>query len=218
MTVSTMSRGSRRPAAAMILLVARSTGCSTYPSSLSRTVGKAESRYRRPIRAGRFVAMQDHRLIEGRLASLPAEVHSGADNALSGYEGDEGAPAAINGAGGGAANRIYGNSLGNALSSRGSNDTLVGGAGDDRIDGGAGADLLHGGADNDVFVFNAGEAGGDIVLDFSGNDAAMGTACAFPASGRWPTARASPGSGRPTTGGYTPAWTATTRSSHCTTA
>ncbi len=40
------------------------------------------------------------------------------------------------------------------------------------LDGGAGADTLSGGAGNDTFVFRAGEAGGDSVLDF--NSAGVG--------------------------------------------
>ncbi|PWT91954.1 MAG: hypothetical protein C5B56_03080 [Proteobacteria bacterium] len=80
----------------------------------------------------------------------------------------EGASAAINGAGNGSDNRIYGNSLDNALSGGGGNDILVGGAGKDILDGGPGIDILSGGSGKDTFVFHAGEASGDIVLDFSG--------------------------------------------------
>ena len=86
----------------------------------------------------------------------------------------EGAAGAINGAGNGGDNRIYGNSLGNALSGKGGKDTLVGGIGNDTLDGGADVDLLHGGADNDTFVFKAGQANGDTVLDFAGNGAGVG--------------------------------------------
>ena len=45
--------------------------------------------------------------------------------------------------------------------------------------------MLNGGAGNDTFVFHAGQANGDIVVDFAGNGAAAG----FPAVRRlWPGA------------------------------
>jgi Ca2+-binding RTX toxin-like protein len=49
------------------------------------------------------------------------------------------------------------------------NDTLNGGAGNDMLNGGAGRDTLTGGANNDTFVFNRGEANGDVITDFQGN-------------------------------------------------
>jgi Ca2+-binding RTX toxin-like protein len=58
---------------------------------------------------------------------------------------------------------------GNALANK-----LFGNAGDNTLDGGGGADVLTGGAGNDTFVFHAGEANGDVVLDFAGNGAAAG--------------------------------------------
>ena len=91
----------------------------------------------------------------------------------------EGAATAINGAGNAAGNRIVGNSLGNALSGFGGTDTLIGGGGSDLINGGAGSDVLQGDAGNDTFVFAAGEANGDIVLDFAGNVANAGDSFQF---------------------------------------
>ena len=91
----------------------------------------------------------------------------------------QGAAGAINGAGNSNANSIFGNSLGNALSGNGGNDMLVGGAGDDLINGGADVDQLQGGADNDTFVFAAGQADGDSVVDFAGNGAAIGDSFRF---------------------------------------
>ena len=67
----------------------------------------------------------------------------------------------IHGAGNSQANFIQGNSGNNAL------------------DGSFGADALEGGAGNDIFVFNAGQANGDTVIDFSGNAAADGDTLLF---------------------------------------
>ncbi len=44
---------------------------------------------------------------------------------------------------------------------------------------GAGADSLFGGGDNDTFVFRRGQAAGDTVVDFAGNDAGAGDALQF---------------------------------------
>jgi Ca2+-binding RTX toxin-like protein len=65
------------------------------------------------------------------------------------------------GTGNGLANKLYGNS------------------GDNTLDGGAGVDRLTGNAGNDIFVFHAGEADGDIVVDFAGNGAAAGDSLQF---------------------------------------
>ena len=51
-------------------------------------------------------------------------------------------------------------------------NTIYGNIGNNVIDGGGGADVLFGGAGNDTFVFTSGEAGGDTVLDFVGNNGA----------------------------------------------
>jgi len=59
----------------------------------------------------------------------------------------------------------YGNALANIL---------YGNDGDNLLDGRAGADTLEGGNGNDTFMFNAGQANGDIVVDFAGNGAGAG--------------------------------------------
>src|SRR5262245_7929962 len=46
-------------------------------------------------------------------------------------------------------------------------------------DSGAGADVLIGGAGNDIFVFHAGQASGDTVVDFIGNGATAGDSLQF---------------------------------------
>ncbi|WP_310619715.1 VCBS domain-containing protein [Flexibacterium corallicola] len=46
-------------------------------------------------------------------------------------------------------------------------DTINGNGGDDIITGGAGDDQLTGGTGNDIFVFNAGDTGHDIITDFT---------------------------------------------------
>jgi Ca2+-binding RTX toxin-like protein len=56
---------------------------------------------------------------------------------------------------------------------------LYGNAGDNTLDGGAGADRLTGGAGNDTFVFHAGQANGDVVVDFDGQGAAVGDSLSF---------------------------------------
>jgi|GEM_PF-2931363 len=46
-------------------------------------------------------------------------------------------------------------------------NTIIGGSGDDTLDGGGGADTLTGGAGADTFFFQAGEAKGDTITDFT---------------------------------------------------
>ena len=46
------------------------------------------------------------------------------------------------------------------------NDTISGLTGNDTINGAGGADTLSGGKGHDLFVFHAGEANGDVILDF----------------------------------------------------
>jgi serralysin len=58
-------------------------------------------------------------------------------------------------------------------------DTLYGNGSANTLNGGGGADILSGGAANDRFVFQAGQANGDIVLDFAGAGAAPGDAISF---------------------------------------
>ncbi|KPF89378.1 hypothetical protein IP81_16730, partial [Novosphingobium sp. AAP83] len=47
-------------------------------------------------------------------------------------------------------------------------DTIAGSTWNDIIDGAGGADILTGGLGSDTFVFVAGQANGDVVLDYSG--------------------------------------------------
>ena len=72
---------------------------------------------------------------------------------------------AINGTGNTLKNFIWGNAGAN---------TLFGMDGSDTLDAGAGADTLYGGAGNDLFVFEAGEANGDILADFDGKGGLAG--------------------------------------------
>ncbi len=58
-------------------------------------------------------------------------------------------------------------------------DTLDGGAGNDKLDGGADSDSLTGGSGSDTFVFRAGQANGDIVVDFDGGGAGAGDVLQF---------------------------------------
>jgi Ca2+-binding RTX toxin-like protein len=66
------------------------------------------------------------------------------------------------------------NGTGNALA-----NSLFGNSGDNTLDGGAAADSLTGDAGNDTFVFKAGEANGDMIVDFAGNGAAAGDSLQF---------------------------------------
>ena len=66
---------------------------------------------------------------------------------------------------GNAALQGYGNSLNNAI---------FGNNGSNVLNGSAGADRLTGGASDDAFVFDKGQAAGDVVMDFTGNGAAAG--------------------------------------------
>src|SRR6266511_4154888 len=59
------------------------------------------------------------------------------------------------------------------------NDIMVGDTGNDILDGGGGLDQLTGDGGYDTFVFAAGEADGDEVLDFSGNGALAGDSFRF---------------------------------------
>ncbi len=83
-----------------------------------------------------------------------------------------------NGTGGGGADTLYGNALGNVLRGGGGNDKLYAGsgsdqlfgdAGNDTLAGQAGTDRLTGGIGNDSFVFSEalGAANADRILDFS---------------------------------------------------
>ena len=69
-------------------------------------------------------------------------------------------------------------SIENAIGSS-NNDSIYGDAGNNVLDGGAGIDFLTGSGGNDTFVFHRGEAGGDTIADFAGNDAAAGDQLQF---------------------------------------
>ena len=57
--------------------------------------------------------------------------------------------------------------------------SIIGNAGANTLDGKGGADTMQGLAGNDTFVFRAGEAQGDKVLDFVGNGASAGDSIIF---------------------------------------
>ena len=61
---------------------------------------------------------------------------------------------------------IVGTSRNDVLVGTAGNDTIRGLAGKDMINGAGGADTLSGGRGHDLFVFHAGEADGDLILDF----------------------------------------------------
>ena len=63
---------------------------------------------------------------------------------------------------------------GNALA-----NAIFGNSGNNTLDGQGGADILTGNAGNDTFVFHAGQANGDTVVDFAGNGAAAGDSLQF---------------------------------------
>jgi hypothetical protein len=58
-------------------------------------------------------------------------------------------------------------------------NNIVGKKGANQLDGRAGADTLTGGAGNDVFIFRAGEANGDSIIDFTGNGTLVGDSLRF---------------------------------------
>jgi Ca2+-binding RTX toxin-like protein len=51
----------------------------------------------------------------------------------------------------------------------GANNSVIGNSGDNTLDGRGGQDFLTGNGGNDTFQFWAGEASGDVVVDFVGN-------------------------------------------------
>jgi len=63
---------------------------------------------------------------------------------------------------------------GNALA-----NGIYGNSGNNTLDGGAAADMLTGNAGDDTFLFHAGEAAGDVVVDFAGNGAGAGDSLQF---------------------------------------
>jgi Ca2+-binding RTX toxin-like protein len=66
------------------------------------------------------------------------------------------------------------NGTGNTLTNK-----IYGNSGNNVLDGQGGADILVGGAGNDTFVFHAGQADGDMVVDFAGNGVAAGDSLAL---------------------------------------
>ena len=56
--------------------------------------------------------------------------------------------------------------------------------GTDKLYGWAGADKLYGGNGNDLFVFKAGEANGDVLADFDGKGALAGDSIKFEGYGQ----------------------------------
>jgi serralysin len=76
-------------------------------------------------------------------------------------------------------NGVVWTSAGVALTGNTMNNILYGGASGDALNGGAGADTLYGQGSNDWFVFNRGQANGDVVGDFQGNGTAAGDQLRF---------------------------------------
>jgi len=68
--------------------------------------------------------------------------------------------------GGNGNDQFFGQDGNDLIRARLGNDTLGGGAGNDTLAGGGGSDTMTGGAGADTFVFNANDAGRDIVTDF----------------------------------------------------
>jgi hypothetical protein len=64
---------------------------------------------------------------------------------------------------------ITGTSGNDVLVGTDDSDTISGLAGNDTINGAGGADILSGGRGHDLFVLDAGEADGDLILDFRSN-------------------------------------------------
>jgi Ca2+-binding RTX toxin-like protein len=58
-------------------------------------------------------------------------------------------------------------------------DTIIGNSSANTLNGLGGVDTLTGGAALDTFVFNRGQANGDTLTDFNGNDAAAGDQLRF---------------------------------------
>ena len=56
---------------------------------------------------------------------------------------------------------------------------LQGNSGNNSIEGRGGSDFMIGGGGNDTFVFNAGDANGDVIADFDGNGAGAGDQLLF---------------------------------------
>ena len=87
---------------------------------------------------------------------------------------------------------IVGTSGNDILVGTAGSDTINGLAGNDRIDGAGGADVLTGSKGNDTFVFHAGEANGDLILDFHCEAAAITISWNFMATDKEPSRRSIP--------------------------
>jgi Ca2+-binding RTX toxin-like protein len=61
----------------------------------------------------------------------------------------------------------------------GENNTLYGNAMNNVLNGGGGSDSLVGMGGNDTFVFQAGQAHGDTIYDFTGNGGLLGDSLRF---------------------------------------
>jgi len=90
--------------------------------------------------------------------------------------------------GGSRNDRLQGAHGNDILYGNGGSDNLTGGAGQDEIHGGSGGDMINGGAlgdrlwgdvGNDVFIYFAGQAEGDIIYDFTGAGKAGGDTLQF---------------------------------------
>ena len=68
--------------------------------------------------------------------------------------------------GGNGNDQFFGEDGDDLILARLGDDIVGGGAGNDTLDGGGGNDTLTGGDGVDTFIFNAGDAGTDIVTDF----------------------------------------------------
>jgi Ca2+-binding RTX toxin-like protein len=71
--------------------------------------------------------------------------------------------------------------VGNAVSATGNaqSNTVFGNAGNNILNGGGSSDSLSGLGGNDTFVFQAGQANGDVVYEFAGNGASAGDVLQF---------------------------------------
>ncbi|HSW11804.1 MAG TPA: calcium-binding protein [Solimonas sp.] len=66
------------------------------------------------------------------------------------------------------------NGIGNS-----SDNTITGNGGNNQLNGKGGLDFLTGDLGNDTFIFNAGQANGDTIIDFTGNGASAGDSLRF---------------------------------------
>lgn len=93
--------------------------------------------------------------LEGGLGADYLDGGVGDDVILGGPDADDGA------------DTLLGREGADLIEGGGGADRLDGGRGGDRLVGGEGADLLTGGAGADLFVYRAGDAGSDTIIDFN---------------------------------------------------